>query len=101
MCGPKRGGESAVGPSSLWWGALRDPANHASTTGISPEQRALMYSSFGQNQDLTGISKGAGMQGTMMSYPLTLIHLLERAGKIFPEGELVSRVPNRTLHRYT
>lgn len=41
------------------------------------------------------------MQGTMMSYPLTLVHLLERAGKIFPESEIVSRLPDHSLHRYT
>ena len=41
------------------------------------------------------------MQGTMMNYPLTLVHLLERAGKVFPEGEIVSRLPNRSLHRCT
>ena len=41
------------------------------------------------------------MQGTMMNYPLTLRHLLERAGKVFPEGEIVSRLPDRSLHRYT
>ncbi len=41
------------------------------------------------------------MQGTMMNYPLTLIHLLERAGNVFPEGEIVSRLPDRSLQRYT
>ncbi len=41
------------------------------------------------------------MQGTMMSYPLTLVHLLERAGKVFPESEIVSRLPDHSLHRYT
>jgi fatty-acyl-CoA synthase len=41
------------------------------------------------------------MQGTMMSYPLTLIHLLERAGKVFPEVEVLSRLPDRSLHGYT
>jgi fatty-acyl-CoA synthase len=41
------------------------------------------------------------MLGTMMNYPLTLVHLLERAGKVFPEGEIVSRLPDRSLHRCT
>jgi fatty-acyl-CoA synthase len=41
------------------------------------------------------------MLGTMMSYPLTLMHILERAGKIFPAGEIVSRLPDHSLHRYT
>ena len=35
------------------------------------------------------------MQGTMMNYPLTLVHLLERAGKVFPQGEIVSRLPDQ------
>jgi fatty-acyl-CoA synthase len=41
------------------------------------------------------------MQGTMMNYPLTLAHTLERAGKVFPEVEILSRLPDRSLHRYT
>lgn len=41
------------------------------------------------------------MLGTMMSYPLTLIHILERAGKLFPEQEIVSRLPDHSLHRCT
>jgi fatty-acyl-CoA synthase len=41
------------------------------------------------------------MRGTMMHYPLTLSHLLERAGKYFPDVEIVSRRPDHGLHRYT
>jgi fatty-acyl-CoA synthase len=41
------------------------------------------------------------MQGTMMNYPLTLIHILERAGKLFPKVEILSRLPDRSLHRCT
>jgi fatty-acyl-CoA synthase len=41
------------------------------------------------------------MYGTMMTYPLTLIHILERAGKLFPASEIVSRLPDHSLHRYT
>jgi fatty-acyl-CoA synthase len=41
------------------------------------------------------------MHGTMMHYPLTLSHILERAGKYFPEVEIVSRRPDHGLHRYT
>jgi fatty-acyl-CoA synthase len=41
------------------------------------------------------------MQGTMMHYPLTLAHSLERAGKFFPNAEIVSRRPDHALHRYT
>lgn len=41
------------------------------------------------------------MQGTMMHYPLTLSHSLERAGKFFSKAEIVSRRPDHSLHRYT
>jgi fatty-acyl-CoA synthase len=41
------------------------------------------------------------MLGTMMNYPLTLTHFLERAGKLFPEVEVLSRLPDRSLHRCT
>ena len=41
------------------------------------------------------------MQGTMMNYPLTLTHILERAGRLFPEQEIVSRLPDHSLHRCT
>jgi len=40
------------------------------------------------------------MRGTMMQYPLTLVHLFERAEKFFPDSEIVSRLPDRSLHRY-
>ncbi len=39
------------------------------------------------------------MRGTMMDYPLTLRPLLERAGKYFPDVEIISRRPDRSLHR--
>lgn len=41
------------------------------------------------------------IQSTMMEYPLTLTHLLHRAGTFFPKVEIVSRMPDRSLHRYT
>src|SRR5438876_2573442 len=45
------------------------------------------------------------MLGTMMQYPLTLTSLLERAGKLFPGVEIVSRLPEggtpKGTHRYT
>lgn len=43
----------------------------------------------------------AVVTSTMMAYPLTLTHLLERAGKLFGPVEIVSRLPDMTLHRYT
>jgi fatty-acyl-CoA synthase len=39
------------------------------------------------------------MQGTMMDFPLTLFSILERAGKYFADVEIVSRRPDRSLHR--
>ena len=39
--------------------------------------------------------------GTMMEFPLTLDHLLVRAERMFPAVPVVSRLPDRTLHRTT
>ncbi|HWI79712.1 MAG TPA: long-chain fatty acid--CoA ligase [Ramlibacter sp.] len=41
------------------------------------------------------------MHSTMMNVPLSLNHLLERAGKLFPGNEIVSRLPDKTLKRHT
>ena len=41
------------------------------------------------------------MHATMMDVPLSLNHLLERAGTIFPRNEVVSRLPNKSLRRHT
>jgi len=41
------------------------------------------------------------MKGTMMRSPLTLVSLLERAGKLFPNVEVVSQRPDNSTHRYT
>lgn len=41
------------------------------------------------------------MQSTMMRHPMTLDHLLERAGRLFPRVEIVSRLPDHRLHRHT
>ncbi|MEO7392960.1 MAG: long-chain fatty acid--CoA ligase [Ramlibacter sp.] len=40
------------------------------------------------------------MQSTMMNVPLSLNHLLERAGKLFAASEIVSRLPDKTLRRH-
>ena len=39
------------------------------------------------------------MRGLMMDFPLTLVHILERAGKIFGDVEIVSRRPDGRLMR--
>ena len=41
------------------------------------------------------------MQSTMMNVPLSLNHLLERAGTLFPATEIVSRRPDQSLVRHT
>jgi acyl-CoA synthetase (AMP-forming)/AMP-acid ligase II len=41
------------------------------------------------------------MLGTMMGYPLTLAPLLHRAGQLFPGVEIVSRLPDNSIHRET
>jgi len=41
------------------------------------------------------------MKGTMMSFPLTLRPLLDRAAKLFPNVEIVSSRPDNSIHRYT
>ena len=39
------------------------------------------------------------MDGLMMEYPLTLFHLIERAKQIFPNVEIVSRLPDKSMVR--
>ena len=41
------------------------------------------------------------LTGRMMDFPLTLTHFLERARTYFGRSELVSRLPDKSLHRYT
>ncbi|MDC0714570.1 long-chain fatty acid--CoA ligase [Stigmatella sp. ncwal1] len=41
------------------------------------------------------------LAGRMMDFPLTLTHLLERARTFYGRSEIVSRRPDRSLHRYT
>ena len=41
------------------------------------------------------------MVSTIMNYPLTLNHLLERMNTVFPKREVVTRRPDRSLHRTT
>jgi fatty-acyl-CoA synthase len=41
------------------------------------------------------------MQSTMMNVPLSLNHLLERAGHLFGRNEIVSRLPDKSLVTHT
>ena len=38
---------------------------------------------------------------TMMQMPLSLNHLLERAGTLFASNEIVSRLPDKSLRRHS
>lgn len=41
------------------------------------------------------------MQGLMMDFPLTLQHIFRRAEQLFPDREVVSKMPGGAIHRYT
>ena len=41
------------------------------------------------------------MHATMMNTPLSLNHLLERAGTLFPKSDIVSRLPDKSLRHHT
>lgn len=41
------------------------------------------------------------MRGLMMDYPLTLPPLLERAQALYGYREIVTRLPDKSIHRYT
>jgi fatty-acyl-CoA synthase len=41
------------------------------------------------------------LAGRMMDFPLTLTHLLERAKTLFGRSEIVSRMPDKSIHRTT
>ncbi|NML47959.1 long-chain fatty acid--CoA ligase [Ramlibacter sp. G-1-2-2] len=41
------------------------------------------------------------MKSTMMAAPLSLNHLLERAGRLFAGNEIVSRLPDKSLRRHS
>jgi fatty-acyl-CoA synthase len=40
------------------------------------------------------------LKSTMMDFPLTLAHVFERAGRLFPRTEIVTRLPDKSLHRH-
>jgi len=39
------------------------------------------------------------MEGLMMDFPLTLTHLMRRAESFFGDGEIVTRLPDKSFHR--
>ena len=47
------------------------------------------------------LGKGAAVKGLMMDFQLTLPTILKRAETYFPHQEIVTRMPDRSFHRYT
>ena len=47
------------------------------------------------------MDKVGSLAGRMMDFPLTLTHLLDRAKTLFGRTEIVSRTPDRSIHRTT
>lgn len=41
------------------------------------------------------------MHSTMMQRPLSLNHILERAGSLFAGSQIVSRLPDKSLRRHS
>jgi fatty-acyl-CoA synthase len=41
------------------------------------------------------------LDGLMMDFPLTLTHFLDRAMRLFPRTQVVTRLPDKSLHRST
>jgi fatty-acyl-CoA synthase len=41
------------------------------------------------------------MQGQMMNSPLLITPFIDRAGELFGKVEIVSRLADRSLHKYT
>jgi fatty-acyl-CoA synthase len=48
-----------------------------------------------------GSREALRMKSTMMDFQLTLAPMLDRAAKLYPSVEIVSRMPDRSLHRCT
>src|ERR1043166_9545440 len=40
-------------------------------------------------------------ESTMMDFPLTVAYILERGRTFFPRGEVVSKLGDKSIHRYT
>src|SRR5439155_25826068 len=55
--------------------------------------RAVMGIPLCQEEERTMLS-------TMMRVPLSLNHVLERAGALFPESHIVSGLPDKSLRRH-
>ena len=71
------------------------------TLQLEKPQSAHMIADWPQVLAAIQAIQEENMTDSMMQYPLTLSHILERAGKVFPDREVVSRLPDHSLHRYT
>ena len=41
------------------------------------------------------------IEATMQKVPLSLNQILERAGRLYPQSQIVSRLPDKSLKRHT
>ena len=41
------------------------------------------------------------MQGLMMDYPLTIDRILEHAYRMHPRKQIITKLPDGSMHRYT
>ena len=72
---------------------IREEFNKALYDGCAPPKK--------WKRNRIGLRNGSkGKSPMMMDYPLTLIPILERAGRLFGKVEIVSRLDKGSLHRY-
>ncbi len=119
--GPRRWRGSSRSPSSPGWrrstARCRGPGSRAhrraaalASHGIPRAHAALGFVRLGGRGSAPATMRGClprrrpppmSSLGTMMEFPLTLDHLLVRAERMFPAVPVVSRLPDRSLHRTT
>src|ERR1043166_9644993 len=63
---------------------------------------SIRYSLFAIRYSLFAPSRTRAMiQSTMQKVPLSLNQILERAGRPYPQSQIVSRLPDKSLKRHT
>ena len=80
----------------LYWALLQDRQSRRAT-GMRDAAGALRSPQDEDHND----DRRQTMRSTMMDVPLSLNHLLERAGHIFGGNTIVSRLPDKSLRRHT
>src|SRR5262245_11587044 len=84
-----------------------EPVAVAATGTIYPMGRAFPFPRPTQRSRLQSARSeqfpdpGGAMHGLMMDFPLTLSTIFRRAEQLFGRREIVSRRPDKSLHRYT